>query len=460
MGDAAAGPAPTCSLLDAVALGPGAMLAIAAVTAAAGSATTERFAIPLTLGADSVRAAGAADVASAVVAAMTAGRPIGGARGGRFTFRATDAMPGLLAGEDPVALSAVDPGTDQSHGAAIVGGRIFLKLRRRLARGTDAESELAGFLSGPGAFRATPALAGTATWHDPAATRWTVSLAFARVAGAADTYEWANALLRSALLGDGEARRRAVAAARSLGSLAAELHAALIAAGGGGGFGFADRPRFAARPATPREVAVLRSGGVAELARARAALRASTHPAAVEARNRLESWRPAIADYLAELSGAPPGPAPLVARIHGDLHLGQLLRVDGADGADAFVVIDFEGDPLVPPAARRQLTTPLRDLASLLRSLDHVTRSAARRAGMESSVPATEALIRALRSAAITAYAAAAPVIVDPVLLASVELAKELREITYAVRYLPDWLYAPIGGLAALIGMRAGRRSG
>ncbi len=458
MGDAAAGPAPTCRLLDVVALGPGTMLAIAAVTASLGAATTERFAVPLTLGADSVRAAGAADVAPALVAAMTAGRPIGGARGGRFTFRATDAMAGLLAGEEPVALSAVDPGTDQSHGAAIVGGRIFLKLRRRLARGTDAESELAGLLSGPGAFRATPALAGTATWHDPAGTRWTVALAFARVAGAADAYEWANALLRSALLGDGEARRRAVAAARSLGSLAAELHAALIAAGGG--FGFADRPRFAARPATPREVAALLSGGVAELARARAALRASTHPAAVEARDRLESWRPAIADRLAELSGAPPGPAPLVARIHGDLHLGQLLRVDGPDGADAFVVIDFEGDPLVPPAARRQLTTPLRDLASLLRSLDHVTRSAARRAGMESSVPATEALIRALRSGAITAYAAAAPVIVDPALLASVELAKELREITYAVRYLPDWLYAPIGGLAALIGMRAGRNSG
>jgi predicted trehalose synthase len=496
MGDVAPRPAPPCTLLDAVALGSGLTLAVAAATAAPGSgsggdgsgfarrraapsaATSGRFAIPLIPAGHSVRAAGALDVAPALVAAMADGVPIPGARGGRLTFTATGAMRGLLAGEEAATMRAVDPGTDQSHGVAVVGGRIFLKLRRRLVPGIDPESELAGFLSGPGAFISTPALAGTATWHDPAGTRWTIALAFARVVGAVDAYEWANALLQSALRDDDEARRRVVVAAGSLGSLVAELHATLIAAGGGrcseamsrpasadrAGFavmpGSAVRAGFATRPATPGEMAALRSCGAAELARARAALRAPAHPAAAYARRRLEAWTPAIRARLAELAATLPGPPPLVGRIHGDLHLGQLLRVDGPRGADAFVVTDFEGDPLVPPAARRRPTTPLRDLASLLRSLDHVTRSAARRAGMDPSAAATEVLIRTLRATALTSYEAAAPVTVDPALLAAVELAKELREITYAVRYLPDWLYAPLGGLAALIGEPLDRRPG
>ncbi len=116
-------------------------------------------------------------------------------------------------------------------------------------------------------------------------------------------------------------------------------------------------------------------------------------------------------------------------RIHGDLHVGQFL-----DAGRALVVVDWEGRPGVALAERREPRPPATDLASLRLSLAHAARAAHRRSpGFD-----WRAWSREARHAALHAYGA-----VDGDLLLALELEKEVAELEYARRWLPEWLYAP-----------------
>jgi predicted trehalose synthase len=132
-------------------------------------------------------------------------------------------------------------------------------------------------------------------------------------------------------------------------------------------------------------------------------------------------------------------------RVHGDLHVGQVLRT-----RRGLVVIDFEGDPSLPLAERSRERSPLVDLASLLLSLDHAACAAARRE------PAFDwrAWSPEARAACLSVYEAGVGA-VDRELLRALEVAKELRELVYASRWLPEWLYAPRAVLPTLLEDRA-----
>jgi predicted trehalose synthase len=125
-----------------------------------------------------------------------------------------------------------------------------------------------------------------------------------------------------------------------------------------------------------------------------------------------------------------------VQRIHGDLHVAQFVR------GERLVVVDWEGEPGLSLAERSSPRPALRDLASLRLSLAHAARAAHRRApGFD-----WQAWSTAARQRALAAYIGeAGPV--DEALLHALELEKELAELDYAERWLPEWLYVPLAVL-------------
>jgi maltose alpha-D-glucosyltransferase/alpha-amylase len=139
-------------------------------------------------------------------------------------------------------------------------------------------------------------------------------------------------------------------------------------------------------------------------------------------------------------------------RVHGDFHLGQVLVASG----DVYI-IDFEGEPGQPLEFRRAKSSPLRDVAGLIRSLDYAVAAAldpknftaARLLGDD-----REALLTRLRDSAqqafLDAYSAAAGAVPDPELLDFFLVEKATYELGYEAANRPAWLPIPVNGLCRL----------
>jgi maltose alpha-D-glucosyltransferase/alpha-amylase len=156
----------------------------------------------------------------------------------------------------------------------------------------------------------------------------------------------------------------------------------------------------------------------------------------------------------------------LRTRIHGDYHLGQVLRAKGD-----FVILDFEGEPARPLAERRLKHSPLKDVAGMLRSFSYAAFSALmkytsrRPEDFQRLEPWASLWERSVSASFLRAYRAAVRgsaelvkggALVPPDsgeferLLEAFLLDKALYELVYELNNRPTWVRIPLTGILAL----------
>ena len=334
-------------------------------------------------------------------------------------------------------------GADQSNTSVVLGEGVLLKAFRRLQPGLNPELELGAYLSEEAGFAAVAPLAGFVELVSSRHGTETVAVAQTFIADGADAYESIAESLTAWILAPGEVSVEfATEVAADLGTLTAGLHAALASARG--------VPDLEPRDATRAELRAWSRAARRGLAGAVEAVGAMG-PAGRDAAMALRDLSPRISEAFEAFEAS--ATLPLLTRIHADYHLGQVLIAP-----DGYRIVDFEGDPLRTIEERRALDSPLRDVASMLRSLDHVGRSAGRRAVAQNGGPVASpgldlpGWLHRSRERFLEAYRggireAGAPIVLDPTLLHAFEVDKECRECIYAATYLPSWLWAPTEGL-------------
>ncbi|GAB7110454.1 hypothetical protein JCM4814A_87690 [Streptomyces phaeofaciens JCM 4814] len=311
---------------------------------------------------------------------------------GPLSFESDPSVP-VPAGLAPRLLEA-----EQSNTSLVYGDAFILKIFRRIQPGVNPDLEVPVALAGQGCGRVPAPVAWFRTTHPQEAT---LGVLQPFLPDASDG--WTLAL--QALARDEDF----TAEAAELGRATADVHLALAAA--------------------------LPAGPDAEDGRTAAAMTERLEAAAHHV-PALRPFVPGLTTAFAALAVCDQGPP--AQRIHGDLHLGQVLRA----GRDWFV-IDFEGEPSRPLAERRMAHSPVRDIAGMLRSFDYAARQ--RR-------PWRPEWARRCREAYCAGYAAQAGW--DPrkkhALLRAYETDRAVYEVLYEARNRPDWLPVPMAAIERL----------
>ena len=359
--------------------------------------------------------------AHALLAAIDEGRGIDG-RHGRFCFQHVERSDGDAPTRADASTEPVRPmGAEQSNSSVVFGDRLALKLFRKLEPGINPELEMLRFLTA----HEYPNIAPLYGWYEYEGGALAATLAVAQQFIVGGTDGWELALDEIATAPDTFLDRIV-----TLGSATARLHSVLATDAGD--------PAFSPQDPSSEFLNLLKATLDDQLERV------FGHLPDTESVQPIVGLEQEVRERITLPAQGPIGGKSI--RIHGDYHLGQTLYTE-----DDWTLLDFEGEPARPLNARRQKRSPLRDVASMLRSFSYATWAVKLQRGQEAPADFEE---RA-RTAFLDAYFDG----VDPALLPSggqqqiagllktFELEKALYELQYELDNRPDWVPIPVAGI-------------
>jgi len=381
---------------------------------------------------------------------------------GELRFQCTDQLAGLGLDEDSAVryLSA-----EQSNSSVVVADRVVLKLIRRVNPGIHPELEMSAYLTAGGFTNISPLLAWVSR-VDEADAPHLLMIAQGYLSNQGDAWAWTQNTLERAIRdemepasNDPEAHTDALAElngfAALLGQRLGEMHLLLAAP--------SKDPAFQPRASDgedserwARQISAELNHALDLLAQHRDSLDSDSQALVDD----LQQQRDGLTQHIANLASQAQGG--LLMRVHGDLHLGQVLVVQG----DAYL-IDFEGEPSRPLDERRAKHSPYKDVSGVLRSFDYAAAMILRSASaVDLSEAARQARQRVARQylhqsrhAFVEAYGLATAAMPHAWQQAEGEraalelfcLEKAAYEITYEAENRPSWLAVPLHGLHGLI---------
>jgi trehalose synthase-fused probable maltokinase len=366
------------------------------------------------------------------------------------TLRGVDDALDMTA--SPVPIEA-----EQSNTSVVFGDSCVLKVVRKLESGASPDLEMGEFLTRSG-YTHTPRLLGAIELERPSRPPATVGVIHAFVPNEGTGWDFALATIELALSkAASDASIGALAVERSiafvpvLAARVAEMHAALATA--------VSDSRFSPEPIERAERDALGSAVERSLAAAWTLVEERAPRLSPDALHRLRTLRERNAAYGDAVARFVAGGFRCdKTRVHGDLHLGQVLKA-----GDGFVLIDFEGEPARPLAERKAKRSPMVDVAGMLRSLHYASVAAVGddTAAVHAMRPLAARWYREARRAFSRAYydaAAGRSVLPEDAgaretLLRFYLLEKCVYELHYELNNRPDWVAIPLVGLESLLSL-------